>query len=344
MSSERENRARAAARARLERQMAARREAARRRRQLQARIAGGVAAAVVIGAAAWITTAVVSGSDGDNPSTATGCTYNVLYPQPTAAPVDPSATASPDASATPDATTSLDATGSPDSSASAEPTASPLPDGIVDVGLPPSDPPTSGFQVMSIDTNLGMIQIEMDLSKTPCTAASMAHLASSGFYNKTDTTTTSCHRLVPDIFALQCGDPSATGYGGPNYQFANENLPAGLPAYHEGDVAMANGGADTNGSQFFFVYGTSSLPGDYTLWGHVITGLDIVRQVAAGAYDPATEMQAGGGTPTVSLIFNSVTVGPVSPTSAITPTPSATESAAATESPAATDSATPATT
>ncbi len=58
--------------------------------------------------------------------------------------------------------------------------------------------------------------------------------------------------------------------GRPGYQFDDENVPADkLPAYHAGDVAMANAGPDTNGSQFFFVYQDSSLPGNYSLWGHV---------------------------------------------------------------------------
>ena len=95
----------------------------------------------------------------------------------------------------------------------------------------------------------------MDLSKTPCTAASLAYLASKGFYDNT-----ACHRLVDGIFALQCGDPSGTGSGGATYRFDDENLPTGkLPAYHDGDVAMANTGQPgSNGSQFFFVYGTIS--------------------------------------------------------------------------------------
>ena len=98
--------------------------------------------------------------------------------------------------------------------------------------------PRSGYQVFTFETNLGVIKVESDLSKTPCTAASIAYLASKGFYDNT-----SCHRLVPAIFALQCGDPAGTGAGGATYRFADENLPKDkLPAYHAGDVAMANQG------------------------------------------------------------------------------------------------------
>jgi peptidyl-prolyl cis-trans isomerase B (cyclophilin B) len=327
VSSERDNRARAAARARLERQMAQRRETARRRRVLQARIAAGVAGVVVLGAAIWIIAAATGGEETVTPSpSATGypCVYPESYPQPTAAPTDPSATVDP--STTPAATPA------------ATPTPSPLPEGIQDVGFPIAEPPRSGFQIVTFDTNLGKIEVEMDLSKTPCTANSIAFLANQGFYDHKGGDAPSCHRLVPNIYALQCGDPSATGFGGPNYTFPAENLQQDkLPAYHDGDVAMAHGqSVDTNGSQFFFVYGVSQLPGDYPLFGRVVAGMDIIRQVAAGGYDPATEMSVGGGTPTVKLIFNKVTVGPITPEPTPTPTPSPTPSATPTPTPAAT--------
>src|SRR5258705_7036341 len=186
--------------------MAARREAARRKRLLQARIGGGVAAVVVLGAVVWIIIAA-SGGSTTQPSASSGptqCTWHNDYA---------SQSASPDPSASP--------------GASASPSPEPLPSGIVDVGMPPVDPPRSGFQVLTFDTNLGPVQVEMDLSKTPCTAASMAFLAGKGFYDNS-----SCHRLVADIFALQSADPSATGSGGTTYRFDDENLPTNkLPAY-----------------------------------------------------------------------------------------------------------------
>jgi len=313
VSSSRENRQRAAARARLERQMAARREAARRRRRLQARIAGGVASAVLLAAVIWIVVAVTSDEPEQAPTPVASddgwpCSYPEMFPQPSAEP-----TPSADPTATGD---SADPSASADPGEQPTPTPSPLPEGIQDVGFPVSEPPRSGFQVFTFETNLGTIQVEADLSKTPCTANSIAYLASKGFYDNT-----SCHRLVPEIYALQCGDPSGTGRGGPNYRFADENLPSGLPAYHEGDVAMANAGPDTNGSQFFFVYGVSGLQGNFTLWGKVISGLDIIKQVAAGGTVEGSETQEGGPHPNVQLTFTKVTAGPVTPTSAYTPTP-----------------------
>jgi peptidyl-prolyl cis-trans isomerase B (cyclophilin B) len=276
---------------------------------MQARIGGGVAAVVVLGAVIWIIVAASGGSTPQPTASAgpTQCTWHNDY-----------AAASP----------------SPGASTSPEP----LPSGIVDVGTPPIDPPRSGFQVLTFDTNLGQVQVEMDLSKTPCTAASMAYLAGKGFYDNT-----SCHRLVADIFALQCGDPSGTGSGGSTYRFDDENLPTNkLPAYHDGDVAMANTGQPgSNGTQFFFVYGTSQLQGNYSLWGKVISGMDIVKQVAAAGDDQAFAAEAGGGHPNKAFTFTKVTAGPVTPTSQYTPppspstTPAASTSASASASPSA---------
>jgi peptidyl-prolyl cis-trans isomerase B (cyclophilin B) len=281
--------------------MAARRDAARRKRLLQARIGAGAAGVVVLAAVVWIIASATGGEPepSANPSTGpTECTWHTSFPSPS--PGDPSPT--------------------------------PLPSGIKDVGTPPTNPPRSGFQVLTFDTNLGQVQVEMDLSKTPCTSASLTYLASQGFYDGT-----SCHRLVANIFALQCGDPSGTGTGGATYSFDDENKPANkLPAYHDGDVAMANTGQPgTNGTQFFFVYGNSQLPGEYSLWGKVISGLDIVKQVAAAGDDGAFAAEAGGGHPNQPFTFTKVTAGPVTPTSVATaaPLPSLTPSAPPASSP-----------
>jgi len=320
VSSERDNRQRAAARARLEREMAARAEAARRKRVLQARIGAGVAAVVVLGAVIWIIAAATGGgSSSTTPAANNGCQWgDALAGLPTPEPA-PSGSASASSSASP----------------GASPTRS-LPAGIKDVGTPPTTVPRSGFQVLTFETNLGDIKVQMDLSKTPCTAASMAYLASKGYYDNS-----SCHRLVADIFALQCGDPSGTGSGGSTYRFDDENLPLNkLPAYHDGDVAMANTGQPgSNGTQFFFVYGNSQLQGNYSLWGRVIAGNDIVKKVAAAGDDQAYAQEAGGGHPLQEFKFNKVTAGPITEKSvaspAPAPSPSASPSPAATPSPSA---------
>ena len=301
MSSVRDSKQRAAARAKLEREMAARRDAARRKRLMQARIGAGAAGVVVLAAVVWIIVAATGDSNPTaNPSAAaTNCTWHSDFPSPS--PGDPSP--------------------------------SPLPEGIKDVGTPPTNPPRSGFQVLTFDTNLGQVQVEMDLSKTPCTAASMAHLAGKGFYDNS-----SCHRLVADIFALQCGDPSGTGSGGSTYRFDDENLPLNkLPAYHDGDVAMANTGQPgSNGTQFFFVYGNSQLQGNYSLWGRVIVGNDIIKKVAAAGDDQAYAQEAGGGHPLQEFKFTKVTAGPITEKSVASPTPSPSASPATTPSPSPT--------
>jgi peptidyl-prolyl cis-trans isomerase B (cyclophilin B) len=300
------DRQRAAARAKLEREMAARLEAARRRRALQLRIAGAAGGVLVVILLVWVIVAV---SGGGKPS------------------AGPTASAS---AAACDFTPMIDPTASP------KPTLAPQ---IHNVGMPDeSDVVRSGYRIMTINTNRGVIKISMDLAKAPCTAASMTYLADKKLFAGS-----SCHRLAPSLFVLQCGDPSGTGLGGPAYRVKDENLPTGkLPVYHAGDVAMANTGQpNTNGSQFFFVYRTiedaGTLGATYTLWGHVIQGMDIIDKVAAGGDDGTFASGAGGGHPKLKLIFNSVSVGPVltteptaSPTPPASPIPSTTPSASAT--------------
>jgi peptidyl-prolyl cis-trans isomerase B (cyclophilin B) len=134
-------------------------------------------------------------------------------------------------------------------------------------------------RTFTITTNCGEIQIEADGVSAPLTVISMSYLANKGFFDKSP-----CHRLTTQgIFVLQCGDPSGTGSGGPAYTAPDENLPKGVGnIYPAGSVAMANSGPGTNGSQFFIVYDDNSRLGpNYTLWGRVVKGLEIVKAVAA---------------------------------------------------------------
>jgi peptidyl-prolyl cis-trans isomerase B (cyclophilin B) len=126
-------------------------------------------------------------------------------------------------------------------------------------------------------TSQGVITVRMLTDKAPCTTFSFRFLASQGYYNQTH-----CHRLtVQGIFVLQCGDPTGTGSGGPGYAFNDENL-AGA-TYPAGTVAMANAGPNTNGSQFFVISGPSGvrLPPQYSLFGKVVSGLDVVATIDA---------------------------------------------------------------
>ncbi len=152
-------------------------------------------------------------------------------------------------------------------------------------------------KTITFKTNCGEIQIAADGVNAPLTVISMSYLANKGYFDDSP-----CHRITTSgIFVLQCGDPTASGSGGPAWQVPDENLPTGTGnIYPAGSVAMANSGANTNGSQFFIVYDDNSRLGpNYTLWGRVIKGLDIVKAVAALGSDNSNP--AGGGVPNQAI-------------------------------------------
>ena len=126
-------------------------------------------------------------------------------------------------------------------------------------------------------TNCGDVVIEADGKNAPVTVFALSALANGGFFDQS-----LCHRLTTNnIYVLQCGDPTATGSGGPNFSYRDENLPTAIEAnYPAGVVAMANSGPSTNGSQFFIVYEDTSLPPSYTIWGKVTKGLEIIQAIA----------------------------------------------------------------
>ncbi len=293
------DRQRAAARARLEREMAARAQAAQKRRKRGAII--GAAATVVV--VAGIVALGVASTRGKK--------------------------STPSANATAKASTSAAAFScvwAPNPDPSASPAASPNAD-LKNVGTPPTTGmANSGTQDLVLNTNLGQITIQMDVTKAPCTSASMAYLASKKFFDGS-----SCSRLdnSGDHHILQCGDPSGNGDGGPTYTVADENLPVNeRPAYTAGEVAMWNGAPETGGSQFFIVLDDTDITGQYTLLGKVTQGLDIAKQVAAGGDDGAFASAEsdptsafGGGHPKTKLTLNTVTAGAVQGASAA-PSPS----------------------
>ena len=151
---------------------------------------------------------------------------------------------------------------------------------------PPEVKPPFKNRTFTFTTNCGEIVIQANGKSAPITVTALAALANGGFYNKT-----LCHRLTTNIiYVLQCGDPTGTGMGQPNFSYRDENLPQAVQTnYPAGTVAMANSGANTNGSQFFIVYEDTSMDPDYTIWGRVIKGLEIVRAIAeAGVADGST--------------------------------------------------------
>ena len=157
----------------------------------------------------------------------------------------------------------------------------------------------SPAKTLTLTTNCGPIVISLLGTKAPITVTSIATLANAGYYNKS-----LCHRLTTEgIFVLQCGDPTASGSGSPTgwKGYIDENLPkVGAKNYPAGTVAMANSGPKTNGSQFFLVYQDTQLGPDYTIWGKITKGLDLVQKIGAvGAYQMSGEqaMYAPDGFP-----------------------------------------------
>lgn len=149
-------------------------------------------------------------------------------------------------------------------------------------------------------TNKGAFTIVLDPIKAPIAVNSFVTLARYRFFDGI-----SCHRAILD-FVVQCGDPTGTGSGGPGYQFADE-----LPSegeYKIGSIAMANAGANTNGSQFFVITGTqgASLPPNYTLFGQVTEGLDSTVPALNNASNP--DPAANGVPPAELLQIISVTI------------------------------------
>ncbi len=157
---------------------------------------------------------------------------------------------------------------------------------------PPSEATVSGQVPVTFQTTLGDISATLDADATPCTVNSFISLAEQGFFDQTP-----CPRMAtsPDFGILQCGDPSGTGSGGPGYSYADELT--GDETYQAGTLAMANAGANTNGSQFFFVFNDSpALTPDYNVFGSVDeAGLKLLTDAAKDGDDGSN--QNGGGVP-----------------------------------------------
>jgi peptidyl-prolyl cis-trans isomerase B (cyclophilin B) len=279
------------ARERYERQRVARLE---RQRKVRKRALIGVAVVCVLGLVGGLTAVFLSGSPAKK--TASG---------------KPTASTSASASASSSASASTAAVAEPAHHCTY--TASTAGQ-VKQAALPPATPAYTAAYTATINTNLGPINIDLLNSKATCAVNSFVHLASAGFWDKTQ-----CHRVSNSggLYMLQCGDPTATetsqlsctsptlGTGGPGYVFADENLTGAT--YTAGTVAMANSGANTNGSQFFLVFKNSQLAPSYTPFGTITKGLDILQNVAK-AGTSCTIASAGGGVPKEKVIIDSVTV------------------------------------
>jgi peptidyl-prolyl cis-trans isomerase B (cyclophilin B) len=149
--------------------------------------------------------------------------------------------------------------------------------------LPTASITESNKAQITFTTNQGEIVIETLPALAPLTVNALAALAQKNYFDNTI-----CHRLTTEgIFVLQCGDPTGTGTGGPGFNIPDENLPEPIENnYPAGTVAMANAGPGTSGSQFFLVYQDTTLGPDYTIWGTITSGLEIVQTIAsAGVID-----------------------------------------------------------
>ncbi len=125
----------------------------------------------------------------------------------------------------------------------------------------------------TLHTTEGAITIRLFAEDAPITVNNFVTLARDGFYDEVI-----FHRVVPG-FVIQGGDPTGTGRGGPGYRFRDElDKPR---RYSRGTVAMANAGPNTNGSQFFICLDDVGLPHQYTIFGEVTDGMDVVDAIAA---------------------------------------------------------------
>jgi len=245
------------ARLRAERQAARRRERAAQRRKRNL-VTGGVFAAVLLVLLGALLVPKLFDDDDKNT-------------------VDPLAL--------PSASADASASSEPSTGPSAKPgecayTADPAGGGAASPGLPPAKPVLSAANTATIVLNSGTVEVDLLPAKAPCTVGSFAFLAGKKFFDGT-----SCHRVTTGtgLTVVQCGDPTATGSGGPGYSFPDENLEGAT--YPRGTVAMANSGSDTNGSQFFLVVKDSQLPPKYIPFGTITGGLDVLDKIIAAGVE-----------------------------------------------------------
>ncbi|TDQ01300.1 peptidylprolyl isomerase [Labedaea rhizosphaerae] len=171
------------------------------------------------------------------------------------------------------------------------------------VAKPGGQASSTGTQTVALITGVGQISIKLNRALAPCTVNNFLSLARQGYFDNT-----TCHRMttVDTLQVLQCGDPTGQGTGGPGYSFDDE-LFDGM-TYGRGIVAMANAGPNTNGSQFFIIYGDSSaLQPTYTIFGSVDeASLQVIDTVAKSGVNPTNG--PGDGPPVMPVTIASTTI------------------------------------
>jgi cyclophilin family peptidyl-prolyl cis-trans isomerase len=145
----------------------------------------------------------------------------------------------------------------------------------------------------TLKTEKGDIVIELLPEESPLAVNNFVFLARNGWFDGV-----TFHRVLPG-FVAQSGDPSGTGFGGPGYAFVNETSPD-LKYDKAGMVGMANSGKDSNGSQFFITYApTPQLDGGYTIFGQVVSGMDVATNLTPR--DPSTSFDLPPGDKILSV-------------------------------------------
>ena len=145
----------------------------------------------------------------------------------------------------------------------------------------------------TLHTNSGDITIDLAADRSPMAVNNFVALARDGFYDGVI-----FHRVISG-FMIQGGDPTGTGRGGPGYRFRDEL--DGDGTYARGTMAMANAGPNTNGSQFFIMHRDYGLPHNYTIFGQVTDGIDVVDAIAALATNAQDR-------PAEEPVINSITI------------------------------------
>ncbi|MFI9048951.1 peptidylprolyl isomerase [Streptomyces sp. NPDC053427] len=171
---------------------------------------------------------------------------------------------------------------------------------------------TAASYTAKLGTTCGGIELKLDAAEAPHTVNSFAFLAGKHFFDHSR-----CHRLVDQqIYVLQCGDPTGTGGGSPGYTLPDENLKDPRlkgDVYPAGTVAMANNydgkhdnTRNSGGSQFFLVYQDSPLPPNYTPFGTVTGGMDVLKKIAAAGTRP--DPKIGSTAPNATVVIDKAAV------------------------------------
>jgi cyclophilin family peptidyl-prolyl cis-trans isomerase/protein-disulfide isomerase len=152
---------------------------------------------------------------------------------------------------------------------------------------PPVTVATNRQYIATLHTEKGDVVIQLFADKAPYTVNSFLFLVRNGWYENI-----TFHRVIPDLFA-QTGDPSGVGKGNPGYYVVTEIDPK-LKFDRPGMVAMVNSGPDTSGSQFFITYGPASqFDGKFTIFGQVISGMDVLEKLTPRDAQPGQPTPPG---------------------------------------------------